>query len=234
VPESPSETSSCERRAPRAESLATRALRALWVRPAAWLLRLLAATWRIEVRGRAHDPFAPGAARPVLAALWHEAALCAAGLYRDRGVHVAVSRSRDGEHIAAVLARLGFGDSPRGSSSRGGSEALRAALRDLREGGIVAVLVDGPRGPAHIAKAGIVAAARLARVPILPVRVDAQPCLRFASWDRMRLPLPFARMVIEYSEPLAVARDATEEEAESARRELEARLGAELPAARSW
>src|SRR5262249_22491704 len=69
----------------------TRWLRALLARPAAWLLRALAWTWRVEIRG--DDPFAPGAARPVLAALWHESALCAAGLYRDLGVHVAVSRS---------------------------------------------------------------------------------------------------------------------------------------------
>jgi lysophospholipid acyltransferase (LPLAT)-like uncharacterized protein len=228
VPTSPSETTSPERSAPRdrTEPALTRALRALWVRPAAWLLRLLAATWRVEVRGSEHDPFAAGAARPVLAALWHEGALCAAGVYRDRRVHVAVSQSRDGEHIAAVLAKLGFGDSPRGSSSRGGAEALRGALRELRDREIVAVLVDGPRGPAHVAKAGIVAASRLARVPILPVRIAARPCLRFASWDRMRLPLPFARLVLDYGEPLVVARDASEAEAEAARRELEARLSA--------
>jgi lysophospholipid acyltransferase (LPLAT)-like uncharacterized protein len=213
----------------RTESLSARVLRALWVRPAAWLLRLLATTWRIEIRGREHDPFAPGAARPVLAALWHEGALCAAGLYRDRGVHVAVSQSRDGEHIAAVLAKLGFGDSARGSSSRGGAEALRSALRDLRDGEIVAVLVDGPRGPAHVAKAGIVAASRLARVPILPVRIEARPCLRFGSWDRMCLPLPFARLVVGYSAPLPVARDASDADAESARQALEAQLSA-----RSW
>jgi lysophospholipid acyltransferase (LPLAT)-like uncharacterized protein len=208
----------------RKESRRTRVLRALWVPLAGWLLRLLATTWRIEVRGREHDPFAPGAARPVLAALWHEGALCAAGVYRDRGVHVAVSQSRDGEHIAAVLSKLGFGESPRGSSSRGGAEALRGAVRALQSGEIVAVLVDGPRGPAHVAKAGIVAAARLARVPILPVRIEVRPSLRFASWDRMHLPLPFARLVLDYSAPLAIARDATESEAEAARLELEARL----------
>jgi len=225
VPTSVSETTSPEPRSPRVrrESARTRALRALWVPLAGWLLRLLASTWRVEVRGK--DPFAAGAMQPLLFALCHESALCAAGTHSDRGVHVAVSRSRDGEHIAAVLSRLGFGDSPRGSSSRGGAEALRSVLRLLRSGGAVAILVDGPRGPAHVAKAGIVAAARLARAPILPVRFEARPCLRFTSWDRMRLPLPFARLVIDYGEPLAIARDASEAEVEAARCELEARLG---------
>jgi lysophospholipid acyltransferase (LPLAT)-like uncharacterized protein len=215
----------------RRESRRTRVLRALWVPLAGWLLRLLASTWRVEVRGREHDPFAAGAARPVLAALWHQGALCAAGVYRDRGIHVAVSQSRDGEHIAAVLAKLGFGESPRGSSSRGGAEALRGALRELRDGEVVAVLVDGPRGPAQVAKAGIVVAARLARVPILPVRIEVRASLRFASWDRMHLPLPFARLVLDYGEPLPVARDASEAEAEAARCELEARLSTR---SRAW
>jgi hypothetical protein len=212
------------RRRVRSEPRAVRWLRALLARPAAWLLRALAASWRVEVSGPDHDPFAAGAARPVLAALWHEGALCAAGFYRDRGVHVAVSRSRDGEHIAAVLARLGFGESPRGSSSRGGAEALRALLRALRAQAVVAVLVDGPRGPAKQAKPGVVTAARLAGVPILPVAMAARPCLRFASWDRMRLPPPFARLRVHYGEPLRVAREASEAEAEAARAELEARL----------
>ena len=208
-------------------------VRALLARPAAWLLRALASTWRVEIRG--DDPFAPGAARPVLAALWHEGALCAAGLYRDHGVHVAVSRSRDGEHIAAVLAKLGFGESLRGSSSRGGAEALRGVLRALDDGAVVAVLVDGPRGPAHVAKSGIVAAAKLAGVPILPVGIAARPCVRFASWDRMKLPLPFARVRLQYADRIDVAREASEAEVEATRAALESRLDA-LPrvAAGSW
>jgi lysophospholipid acyltransferase (LPLAT)-like uncharacterized protein len=215
------------------ESRATRLVRALLARPAAWLLRVLASTWRVEIRGG--DPFAPGAARPVLAALWHESALCAAGLYRDHGVHVAVSRSRDGEHIAAVLAKLGFGESMRGSSSRGGAEALRGVLRALDDGAVVAVLVDGPRGPAHVAKSGIVAAARLAGVPILPVGISARPCLRFASWDRMKLPLPFAHVCLRYDEPIAVASEASDADAEATRAALEARLEATpRVAAGSW
>jgi lysophospholipid acyltransferase (LPLAT)-like uncharacterized protein len=209
-------------RTARREGAGTRWLRALLAPLAAGLLRALAATWRFERRGP--DPFAPGAGRPLVFAIWHQDALCAAGTHRDLGVHVAVSRSRDGEHIAAVLARMGFGESPRGSSSRGGAEALRALLRCLRAGGTVAILVDGPRGPARVAKPGAIAAARLSGAPIVPAVFEAHPCLRFASWDRMRLPLPFARVRVHYCEPLRVARDASEPAAETARRALEARL----------
>jgi lysophospholipid acyltransferase (LPLAT)-like uncharacterized protein len=209
-------------RSAKREAFGVRLLRALLAPPAAWLLRALAASWRIQRSGE--DPFAPGAARPTILAFLHQSALAAAGSLRERGIHVAVSRSRDGEHIARVLARLGYGESPRGSSTRGGAEALRGLLRCLRAGGVVAILVDGPRGPARVAKPGAVAAARLAGAPIVPVVLAARPCLRFASWDRMLLPLPFARVRVDYGEPLRVPREAPEFEAEAARARLEEQL----------
>jgi hypothetical protein len=217
-----SETSSPpgSRSGSRAERRGVRALRALWMWPAAWLLRALAASWRVEVRG--DDPFAAGG--PVLAATWHEGGLIAAGLYRDRGFHVLVSRSRDGEHIAAVLARLGFGESSRGSSSRAGAQALLGARRILAQGRVAGILVDGPRGPVRVAKTGVISAARLAGVPVWPMAFAGRPCLRFASWDRMRLPLPFARVVVHFGEPFPVPREVTDAEIEALRARFEERL----------
>jgi len=215
-----SETSTQSSRGSRAERPTVRALRALWVWPAAWLLRAFAASWRVDVRGV--DAFAAGG--PVLAATWHEGGLIAAGLYRDRGYHVLVSRSRDGGHIAAVLARLGFGESSRGSSSRAGAQALLGARRILAQGRVAGILVDGPRGPARVAKSGVISAARLAGLPVHPMVFAGRPCLRFASWDRMRLPLPFARVVVQHAEPFAVPRDVTDAEIESLRARFEQRL----------
>jgi len=195
-------------------------VRALWVWPAAWLLRAFAASWRVDVRGV--DAFAAGG--PVLAATWHEGGLIAAGLYRDRGYHVLVSRSRDGGHIAAVLARLGFGESSRGSSSRAGAQALLGARRILAQRRVAGILVDGPRGPARVAKSGVISAARLAGVAVWPVVFAGRPCLRFASWDRMRLPLPFARVLVRFGEPFPVPREASDAEIESLRARFEERL----------
>ena len=94
----------------------------------AWLLRLIAASWRIEYRGT--NPFAEASgAQSVVAVTWHRNLLLGAALFRDSGIHVPVSQCRDGERIAAVMARLGLGAPPRGSSSRGGSAALREMLR---------------------------------------------------------------------------------------------------------
>jgi lysophospholipid acyltransferase (LPLAT)-like uncharacterized protein len=178
----------------------------------AGLLRLLGATWRIEVIGS--DPReAVRGGSPQLAALFHESMLPCAWFFRGQGYSVAVSRSRDGELIGATLRALGYADPARGSSSRGGSAALRGLLRHLGKGTTTAVLVDGPRGPARVAKTGIIALARLADRPIQPVAFSARPAIRLNSWDRSLIPLPFARVVCAYSDPLEIAPDTTRDDA---------------------
>ncbi len=170
---------------------------------AAGLLRILGATWRVRVIGP--DPRETNRLGSTqLAGLFHESMLPCAWLYRGRGYSVAVSRSRDGDLIASTLRALGYADPARGSSSRGGSAALRALLRHLGEGTTVAVLVDGPRGPARVAKTGIVAVARMSGLPVQPVAFSARPALRLKSWDRSLIPLPFARVVCAYGEPIVI------------------------------
>lgn len=197
------------------------------------LIRLIGATWRIEVEGldprQARSPSAPP--NPHLAALFHESFLIAAYFFRDHGYRIAVSRSRDGDLIAATLRSLGYGPPARGSSSKGGSAALLTLVRALEARTSVAVLVDGPRGPARRAKPGILTLARHARVPIQPVAFEANRTLRLGSWDRTRIPLPFARVVCSFGEPLTI--DANLDESTEARvvREVEARLRASHAAA---
>jgi lysophospholipid acyltransferase (LPLAT)-like uncharacterized protein len=158
------------------------------------LLRLLGATWRVRREGP--DPFQSG--EPFVGAIWHGGMLIASSVWRDRGLAVVVSRSRDGDLISAVLRRLGFAEGPRGSSTRGSTEALRGGVRSLEQGTVVAMLVDGPIGPREAFKPGAIAMAAAAGVPLVPAGLAAHPALRFRSWDRTILPLPFARVVCRY------------------------------------
>jgi len=184
------------------------------------LLRALGATWRIELRGP--DPFAaPG---PLVLGTWHGGLLIAAVCWRDRGLVIPVSQSRDGDWIDAVLRRLGFAESARGSSSRGATALLRALIRRIRAGEAIGMLPDGPRGPSGVAKPGIVALARATGARLVPVGVAAAPVWRFGSWDRARLPRPFARVRCVYGEPLSVPRDASPEALEADRAHFEAEL----------
>lgn len=197
------------------------------LRVMAWLagrlLRLLGATWRIRIDGP--DPLLPGHPA-VVAAFWHGNVLVASYLYRDRGFSVAVSRSRDGDRIAALLRTLGYRQPPRGSSTRGGAAALHELVKLVQAGTTVSIQPDGPQGPARVCKIGVVTLARLTARPVTPVAFSAGPALRFRSWDRTLLPLPFAKVHCRYGEALHVPPEAGDDEEERYRRELDARLNA--------
>jgi lysophospholipid acyltransferase (LPLAT)-like uncharacterized protein len=188
----------------------------------AWLLRLLGATWRVRTFG--DDPFERGEAR--LGALWHRDALIAAWLFRDRGFLVGVSLSPEGNMVDQALRFMGYAPSARGSSTRGAESLLRQLIRGLRAGSQVAVLPDGPHGPARKAKPGVVALASICGVPIVPVAFAARPCVANRNWDRTRVPLPFARIFCCFGEPLAVPRDLDPDSRRKALEELERRLDA--------
>lgn len=183
-------------------------------------LRVLGATWRVERHGG--DPLDRDT--PFLGVIWHAGLFCAAHRFRDRDIAIAVSQSRDGDRIDAVLMQLGFAPSPRGSSSRGGVAALAGLIRTARDGRSLGLLCDGPRGPARLCKPGIVAAARATGLPVYPIGIAARPALRFPSWDRTFLPLPFARVVYDYASPLVIPREVARDEVESWRARIEAEI----------
>lgn len=187
----------------------------------ALLLRALGATWRISTSGE--DPFR-GGPQPFVTVLWHEGLAVAAFVLRDHDVTVPVSRSRDGDWMDAVLQRLGFAPSARGSSSRGATALLRAMIRRVRGGGVVGVLPDGPRGPARRAKPGAVALAGATGARLVPLGVAAERAWRFGSWDRALLPLPGSRVHVRYGRPFHVPKKAGAAGIEASRKELEAAL----------
>ncbi len=141
----------------------------------------------------------------LLAAVWHNDFPMAVCGYGRRGVAVLVSMSRDGELIARALERAGF-TTVRGSSSRGGREAMdkMASQLDKHRGLVVAITVDGPRGPRHVVKPGIVAMSRRTGYPIVVTSCIAKRNIVFNSWDRTVLPLPFNRLVFVVPELLSV------------------------------
>jgi len=177
-------------------------------------------TCRIEIFGKEHEDQFLREGQPLLFVSWHQGLLYYAYHFRNRQGIVMVSQSRDGELIARTLERLGF-MSARGSSSRGGKDALNTMVEIINErrcsGGLVA---DGPRGPFGIAKIGIIKIAKETGLPLVPVMVWAKRKILFKSWDRTLLPLPFTRMVFFYDQPIWIAKDASPEQMEQARVDL--------------
>ena len=152
--------------------------------------------------------------------MWH---------HRDRGIAALVSEARDGQYLAAFASSLGYG-LIRGSSTRGGRRAIRAAIRALQQGTPVGITPDGPRGPRRIAKAGAVTAAARTGALILPVHAEARPAWRAHSWDRFLVPAPFAAVRLAYGEPFEVATGPVAEEAALTRAAWELDQAARLTA----
>ena len=140
---------------------------------------------------------------PILFALWHGRMYLSIQAHRRQGIVTMASQSRDGEWIARWLEKNGY-VVVRGSTTRGGSQALREMVRQVRSGRHAALTVDGPRGPARVVQPGVVQLARLTGAWILPITLSSSKPRFLASWDRYLLPGPFSRSVVAYGEPFAI------------------------------
>lgn len=185
-------------------------------------LRALARTLRIRREEAAAAPLWAARA-PMIYAVWHGRLLLLPYLYGHRGCRVLASRSRDGEIVSRLIRRFGL-EPVRGSSTRGGGEALRRLTRDLRQGREVVVVPDGPTGPREVLKSGVIALARLSGAPIVPTAVGASRHWQLGSWDGFQVPKPFARCVVRFGEPIHVPAAADRAAQEAARKEVEVAL----------
>lgn len=170
-------------------------------------VRVLAWTWRIDVIGVEHLQRLRrerGAGRGMVFALWHRELVPLIWQHRHEGVTLLVSEHTDGGRLSAAAQPLGY-RVIRGSSTRGALRGLLGLIRTLRGGGEIALATDGPRGPVGTVKPGAVAAAQRAGAAVLAVAASATPAWTAGSWDRLLVPLPFARIRIAYAPPLEVA-----------------------------
>jgi lysophospholipid acyltransferase (LPLAT)-like uncharacterized protein len=187
------------------------------------IMRLLGRTWRWQVEGREHYEAALRAGQPIHA-FWHGRILPGTVFFKNRGIVVMTSENFDGEWIARIIHRFGFGTA-RGSSSRGGTKALLQLVRDVKSKA-VAFPLDGPRGPARVAQPGAVWLSKVTAQPVLPFQLEARSHWSLRSWDRTQIPKPFTTVAIVFAPPFVVPRDADDEALEAHRVRLEADLAA--------
>jgi len=157
--------------------------------------------------------------QPVIFSLWHGRLLPLTWRFRDHGFVPMISRSADGDYIARVVERWGYRP-VRGSSSRGGGEALQQMLQIARNGESLVLTPDGPRGPFQQLKPGVLHAAQATGCPIIPATAAAARASYFGRWDRFLVPHPFTRIVVSFGQPIAVPRDADAAEIERKRLEV--------------
>jgi lysophospholipid acyltransferase (LPLAT)-like uncharacterized protein len=185
-------------------------------------IRLIGPTLRIAVS------FEDGAQRalddrPYIASFWHSCIIPSAYIFRDMGIRVMTSASYDGEYIARIIQKLGF-TAVRGSSSRNAVAALLGLRRALEEGWTVAFTLDGPRGPRHKVKPGPVALGRASGLALTTFNAAVDKGIVVNSWDKMIIPMPFARVLVRVGKLIRVPPDASDEEMELCAAELQATL----------
>ena len=187
------------------------------------LINALGRTLRWKVEGLDHYDAIVNSGRQPVMAFWHGRILPATYYFRRRGIVVITSENFDGEWIARIIERFGFGTA-RGSTTRGGLKAMLRLVRDMERGKPAGFTLDGPRGPARVAQPGAIWLARASGNPVLPFHLEAASHWTTNSWDRTQIPKPFTTVALVVGAPMDVAPDATDGQLESTRQELERRL----------
>jgi lysophospholipid acyltransferase (LPLAT)-like uncharacterized protein len=203
-------------------------------RLAAWSIYRSLRTLTGSLRCEWHDEsglHAGHASHPAIYCIWHNRLALSMKFYwafvrprkRTAGLAAIVSASKDGGLLARILED--FGVQPvRGSSSRRGPQALLELTGWAERGYDLAITPDGPRGPRYIVQDGVTSLSQLTSLPIVPVSCHLQSKITLKSWDRFQIPLPFSKCIMRFGRPVHVPRDASDEQREALRLELEGRL----------
>ncbi len=184
------------------------------------LVAAIGRTWSWRVEGMEHfEEASTHGSQPVMA-FWHGRILPATYYFRHRGIVVMISRNFDGEWIARLITRFGYGTA-RGSTTRGGLKALLQMKRDMERGLPAGFAVDGPRGPARVVQPGAVWLAKATGNPVVPFHFEARSSWTLGTWDRTAIPKPFTRVALVIGSLVHVAPDADATAMEEKRLQIE-------------
>jgi lysophospholipid acyltransferase (LPLAT)-like uncharacterized protein len=200
----------------------------------AWFVRAWMSTLRYEYTplGPNVDPRRPEIAGRHVYAFWHENLLLPAYLYGRPDINILISQHADGELIAAMCRHLRY-SVVRGSTTRGGVEALRQMLR-LGKDAHLAITPDGPRGPRREVQTGLVYLAARTGLPIVPIGIGYRRAWRMQSWDRFAVPRPFTFGTVVTAPSVFIPPDAERDALEGYRLQVEEALWYASDLAEQW
>jgi len=190
-----------------------------------FVLRAWAKTSRIKVFGEDEYRKAKQAKKPIIFLIWHGRLMLAPYFFRNRRITALVSPSRDGEVIAQIALGWRF-RIVRGSGSHSIVRAWVEMRQDLRKGGELIIIPDGPRGPDRLLKPGCLKLAQDTGALLIPWSFSASRKKSLGSWDRFLLFYPFSRIVAIYGKPMNVSPALDEAEFETERKRVEQALSA--------
>ena len=188
------------------------------------IIRLLFSTMSIKEIPDGYSQNLERQGKHAIYAFWHAHMLLPGYVGRKRNIKVLISQHRDGEYIAQIVQRLGYGVA-RGSTTRGGARALLKMIKKIKEESIsLAITPDGPKGPRFVAQSGAILLAQKTQYPIIPVMIYLTKYWELPSWDRFCIPKPFSEAKIFYGESIMVPPKLEKSEVEERRASLEKTL----------
>lgn len=188
------------------------------------LIKLIGSTVKFEIEGWENWEAASGAEKIPIYTFWHNRVFLSTYFWQRRRIVVMTSQSFDGEYIARFIQRFGYG-AARGSSTRGATGAVVEMVRLMRAGSPTAFTIDGPKGPAYVAKMGAVLLAKKTGHPILPFTITARKFWKAEkSWDGFQVPRPYTRALVGIASPIFVSPEAGDDELKARRDELQLAL----------
>lgn len=187
------------------------------------LARILFSTVRVNEKPGGYPKQLKLEGKKVIYAFWHSFMLMPGYVSRNLGIKVLISRHTDGEYIANIAQQLGF-EIVRGSTTRGGVEALLKMVKEVK--GVTSFIItpDGPKGPRFVAQPGVIFLGQKTGLPIVPVSLGMSSYWELPSWDKFRIPKPFSKATIIYGEPIEVPSMLGKSEIEEYRVQLEKKL----------
>jgi len=144
-------------------------------------------------------------------AFWHGTMLVPWYFHRGQNFAALISQSKDGALLADSLMKWGYRVT-RGSSHKGGKEALETLLENSKQNFSIAITPDGPTGPPRVMKAGAVIIAQRSGIPLVLCGVACKNKYTFNSWDKFEVPKFFSKVIIKYSDPIIVDEHISREE----------------------
>jgi lysophospholipid acyltransferase (LPLAT)-like uncharacterized protein len=190
------------------------------------LVKMISLTYRVKIVDPRNESDILDKGKSLIYASWHQRFFPGIQFFATRKpISIIISKSRDGDFIARIVDILGWYP-VRGSSSRGGSEALQKVNELALNGYKIGHIVDGPQGPPEVIKAGLIRIAQVTGKPIIPTITSGQKKWVFNSWDRFMVPKPFSRVIIRFGEPIYVSPDLNEDEFEKNRVLVEKKMKA--------
>ncbi len=171
-----------------------------------WVFQLLFFLNKVIIHGEENLLNLAKAGKPIMVCVWHGRLLFPSWYIRFKttNLHAIASHHSDAEIMARILKRWGY-SLIRGSTNKGGKAVVLKMAAVFKNGGIVAVTNDGPKGPPRIAKAGSTGLAIKYNVSMVTITGSATKFWQMKSWDRFMLPKPFGRIDIMVSPPLEIA-----------------------------